>query len=103
VNFYIYILQSLSNDIYYIGYSSNPWHRLEQHNTSDRATFTAKHRPWKLSAVFLCPGGRSNAVKLERYIKRQKNKSLIQQMTNNETKLTGVLDTLIRVPKTSSE
>jgi putative endonuclease len=101
MKFYIYILQSLSTDKHYIGYSSNPWQRLEQHNTSDRATFTAKYRPWKLSAVFFCPGGRSNAVKLERYIKRQKNKSLIQQMINDDMQLTGVLGMLIRVPNTS--
>jgi putative endonuclease len=50
--YYIYILYSAVSDVYYVGYTSNYLNRLEQHNTSLHNTFTSKHRPWKLAAVF---------------------------------------------------
>ena len=95
--YYIYILYSISADIYYVGYSQNYQSRLAQHNESIRDTFSKKHRPWILKAVFECGENRSNAMKIEKFIKRQKSRKLIEKMITGE-KLEGVLAQLVRVP-----
>ena len=50
--FYIYILYSLASDKYYIGYSNNAHRRLIEHNSKQINSFTSKHRPWILKALF---------------------------------------------------
>jgi len=75
--FYIYILYSLSSDIYCVGYTSNYQKRLVEHNTSDLNTFTSKHRPWELKAVFECSPAEKKAINSERFIKKQKSRKLI--------------------------
>ena len=71
--------------------------RFYQHNTSERNTFTSKYRPWKLAAVFECSTDEGEAVRIERWIKRQKSRSLIEKMITSE-KLNGRLSQLVRVP-----
>ena len=68
--FYIYILQSLTSHIYCSGYSDDPWRRVIEHNTKLFNTFTSKHRPWCLAAAFECSENESEAVRVERFIKR---------------------------------
>ena len=95
--YYIYILYSVTADRYYVGHTDNVERRLNEHNASDRLTFTAKHRPWKLYAVFECSIVRNEALKMERFIKRQKSRRLIQRMIDGN-KLQGKLAQLVRVP-----
>ncbi|MEP6845511.1 MAG: GIY-YIG nuclease family protein [Panacibacter sp.] len=52
--YYIYIIYSASADKYYLGYSNDPQRRLTEHNTKPFNTYTSKHRPWILNAVFQC-------------------------------------------------
>ncbi len=54
-----------SADKYYLGYSDDAYRRLEEHNTSERNTFTKKFRPWELVALFECGTARGAAVKME--------------------------------------
>ena len=96
--FYIYILYSLSSDIYYLGYTSNYQKRLVEHNTSDLNTFTSKHRPWKLKAVFECSAMEKDVINTERYIKKQKSRKLIEQLCDANFIPTGGLSQLVRVP-----
>ncbi|MDR4988541.1 MAG: hypothetical protein RG741_06870, partial [Bacteroidales bacterium] len=70
---------------------------LFQHNNSERLTFTSKNRPWSLLAVFECGTVRKEALNMERFIKRQKNRQLIQRMIRGEP-LEGRLAQLVRVP-----
>jgi len=70
--YYIYILYSERSDKYYIGYTSDYQRRLTEHNTTERSTYTSKHRPWRLEAVFECGESESEAMKLEAFIKKQK-------------------------------
>lgn len=72
--FYGYILYSHSSDLFYVGSSQNPWKRLEKHNTSKFSTFTSKHRPWELVAVFEAGESREEA---ETLVKKQKSRKLI--------------------------
>jgi putative endonuclease len=95
--FYIYILYSPSSDLTYVGYSENPWERLKQHNTKEEGTFSSKHKPWGLKAVFEA-GTHSEAVILERFIKKQKSKKLIEKLIDPTFIPEGKLAQLVRVP-----
>ena len=97
MEFYIYILHSLTSDIYYVGYTNDYVRRLDEHNRSELKTFTSKHRPWALKAVFSCGEQEVDAIRMERFIKRQKSKRLIERMIGGEM-LTGLLAQLVRVP-----
>ena len=51
--YYIYILYSVASNVYYVGYTRNYNLRLIQQNEQDKFnTYTSKHIPWKLKAVF---------------------------------------------------
>lgn len=95
--YYIYILYSEISDKYYVGYTDNVHQRLAAHNTSERTTYTSKHRPWELMAVYECGAGRGEALKIERFIKRQKNRKLIEKLIAGG-KFDGVLAQLVRFP-----
>ncbi len=96
--FYIYILYSLKGDRYYLGYSSDPWKRVEQHNENKKDKYTGIFGPWKLSAVFEVSEEKSEAVKIEKFIKRQKSRRLIELLINKDFVPEGSLAQLVRVP-----
>jgi putative endonuclease len=95
--YYIYILYSYAGDKYYVGYTNDYERRLIEHNTLAQNTFTSKYRPWQIKAVFSCGEVESVAMKIEKFIKNQKSKKLIERMITGE-QLTGMLDQLVRVP-----
>jgi putative endonuclease len=96
--YYIYILYSESSDLYYVGYTSNYERRIFEHNTSERDTYTSKHRPWTLKAVFECGAEEGEAMKLEKFIKKQKSRKFIEMLVGDKN-LSGRLAQLVRVPK----
>jgi putative endonuclease len=77
-NYYLYLLFSTKANKYYIGYSTNPWKRLQEYNTSPHNTFTSKYRPWQIQAIFLIGNSKADAIKIERFIKKQKSISLLK-------------------------
>ena len=81
--FSIYIIHSKSADKYYVGYSENVYRRVEKHNSTPFKTFTSKYRPWVLKASFEVGGNRGKAMKIEKYIKRQKSKKFIERIVEN--------------------
>ena len=95
--YYIYILFSVSSEISYIGYSENPWERLLQHNTKEEGTFSSKHKPWTLKAVFETPS-KAEAISIEKFIKKQKSKKLISKLIDQDFIPEGKLAQLVRVP-----
>ena len=95
--YHLYIIYSEISDKYYVGISSDPERRLEEHNTSDRKSYTRKHRPWSIVALFECAKCLSEAMKIERFIKKQKSRSLIEKIVCGES-LDGKLAQLVRVP-----
>jgi putative endonuclease len=95
--FYIYIIYSPSADKYYVGHTDNWQRRFDEHNNAEEITFTAKHRPWILKAVFECGNDRGQALKVELFIKRQKSRKLIGKMIQGDN-LNGILAQLVRVP-----
>ena len=97
--YYIYILYSATSDLYYVGYTNDYRRRLKEHNEQDFFnTFTSKHRPWILKAAFEVGNVEGEAMKMEKFIKKQKSRKLIEVMIQSE-KLTGVLAQLVRVPE----
>jgi putative endonuclease len=97
MEFYIYILYSETSNIYYVGYTNNFERRLEEHNSSQHLTFTSKHRPWILKAVFSCGNDETFAIKVERFIKKQKSRKLIEKLIEGG-EFTGILAQPVRVP-----
>jgi putative endonuclease len=95
--YYIYILYSSRSDLFYIGHSDDPWRRLEEHNTSVHCTFTSKHRPWEIAAIFRAGEKRADAVQVERLIKNQKSRTFIEKLLSGK-ELTEKLSQLVRVP-----
>ncbi len=97
MTYFIYIIYSYSIDKYYIGYSKNPWVRLQQHNSNAKDKYTGRTSDWELAAVF-CVQDEITAIRLERYIKKQKSRSFITQLCQVEFIPWGELAQLVRVP-----
>jgi putative endonuclease len=96
--YYIYIIYSEPADIFYVGYTNDPQRRLIEHNTSPHNTFTSKHRPWEMRALFECGMSESRTMIIEHFIKKQKSRELIELLCNPRFIPDGNLAELVRVP-----
>jgi putative endonuclease len=96
--FYIYIIYSVASDRFYVGHSQDPWHRLEQHLSNRKDKYTGRNSDWELQAVFKVGVTRGEADKLEKYIKRQKSRRLIELLVKKDFVPEGKLAQLVRVP-----
>ena len=95
--YYLYILFSSSAGKYYISHTDDPFRRLAKHNTSTFNTYTAKYRPWEITALYQCGDSKSQATRMEKFIKRQKSRLFIEKLIRGEG-LYGELAQLVRVP-----
>jgi putative endonuclease len=95
--YYIYIIYSNSSDIYYVGHSDDPFRRLNEHNHSTFTTFTSKHRPWEAAAFFAVGYSKGEAMRIEKFIKRQKSRKLLERLVDAYAPLPGELSMLVRV------
>ena len=95
--YYIYLIYSEPAEKYYVGYSDDAFRRLEEHNHSPRNTFTSKYRPWTLVGLFECGEDRAVAMKIEKFIKAQKNRRIFEQLRYG-SEFYGPLAQLVRVP-----
>jgi putative endonuclease len=96
--FYIYFLHSPSADKFYIGFSADPWKRLDQHNQNSIDSFTGKFADWSLVAVFQASTDRAYAMRCEAFIKKQKSRTFLLKMMCDDFTPFGVLHLLVRVP-----
>lgn len=96
---FIYIIYSPHHDKYYIGQTSNFNQRLQEHNHSERNTYSSKYRPWVEAALFKVIEGKYSTTQLERLIKAQKSKKFIQTIVDANFEPVGKLAQLVRVPK----
>jgi putative endonuclease len=96
--YYLYFLFSEQADKFYVGYSADPWKRLEQHLANNGQKFTGAYKDWKLVAVFKVSESRSDADKIEKFIKKQKSRVFIQRILEPNFKAAGMLAQLVRVP-----
>ncbi|MEP2668102.1 MAG: GIY-YIG nuclease family protein [Cyclobacteriaceae bacterium] len=95
--YFIYIIYSSEYGKYYVGYSNDPFRRLKQHNTATK-TFTSKYRPWELATIFACSELESEAMRIEKFIKKQKSRKLIETLCKADFVPSGQLAQLVRVP-----
>ena len=84
MKYVVYIIQSLSDNTYYIGYSSNIEKRLEEHNKG-LSRFTSKKIPWKL-VYTECFVTKTEALQREKFLKRQKNRSFYESLISGYNK-----------------
>ena len=96
--YYLYVIHSEIANLYYVGYTSDTQRRLIEHNNSPHNTFTSKHRPWVLKALFECGTSEPQAINLERFIKKQKSRKLIELLCHPHFIPVGKLSRLVRVP-----
>ncbi|MBN2523017.1 MAG: GIY-YIG nuclease family protein [Bacteroidales bacterium] len=78
--YYIYIIYSQNSDKYYLGYTDDPELRLKRHNTCCYTSYTHKHRPWEMKKVFEIGESGNEAIRIERYIKRQKSRQFLEEL-----------------------
>jgi putative endonuclease len=78
MKYYVYILQSLKDDSFYIGYTKDVNKRLLKHNNA-KTGYTSKKFPWKVvySESF---NEKADAIKRERFLKNQKNRDFIKRL-----------------------
>jgi putative endonuclease len=71
--YWVYVLENTAGT-YYVGYTANLPHRLQDHNRTDAfdGHFTRKNGPWKLVWSEEHPS-RSSAMRREQQIKRMKS------------------------------
>ena len=94
---YVYILYSKLIDKYYIGQSQNPWERLTEHNNNSTDSYTGKTKDWVLKAVFEVNENRADALRIEKFIKKQKSRNLIERLIDYNFTPTGELALLVRI------
>jgi putative endonuclease len=78
--FYIYIIYSEKADRYYIGHTNDPERRLMEHNTTNEIKFTTKYRPWRMLLSFKVSELRGEAIRIERFIKKQKSRLFLNRL-----------------------
>ena len=79
MNHHLYILYSSRINKYYIGYTTNPSRRLEEHNSSKNKNWTRRGQPWELK--FSKPYETERAAKkAEVKLKKLKNRKVIEQI-----------------------
>ena len=74
--FFTYILQSLNDQSFYIGFSANLEQRLIKHNNATTG-YTSTKKPWKI-AYYETFDIESDARKRERAIKKKKSRKYIE-------------------------
>lgn len=64
---YVYILESLVSEHFYVGITDDLRARLTKHNAGEVA-HTAKHKPWRIK-TYLAFSNEKQAFSFERYLK----------------------------------
>jgi len=80
---FVYIIYSKSIDKFYIGESVNPEERLKQHNSRHYKHSSTKVADNWMSFLSIECKSRTQALKLERFIKRMRNHSFYRKLKEN--------------------
>jgi len=82
--YFVYVLLSLKDDKFYIGYSKDLKRRLKEHD-SGKNTSTKSRLPLKL-IYYEAHLSKADAARRERYFKTTKGKSTLRQMLRESLK-----------------
>ncbi|RXG27980.1 GIY-YIG nuclease family protein [Leeuwenhoekiella palythoae] len=89
---YLYIIYSKDLDKFYTGETSNIQERIIIHNNhAIKTAYTKAASDWKLMLSFPCKD-RTEALFLERFIKRMKSKKFIQKIIDDPYLLFNILN-----------
>jgi putative endonuclease len=80
MSYWVYIIESLKDHSFYIGYSENLENRLKQHNNGE-STYSSLKIPWKL-VYYEEFDNKKAALIREKFLKRQKNTSFYRSLVN---------------------
>ena len=58
---------------------------------------TSKHRPWVAAAFFEVGNSKGEAMRIEKFIKGQKSRKLVERIVDPDTLLSGDLAIMVRV------
>jgi putative endonuclease len=64
---YVYILESLDGEHYYVGITDDVFSRLNKHNAGE-VSHTSKYRPWRLK-TYVAFSDEKQAFAFEQYLK----------------------------------
>ncbi|MFA6437140.1 MAG: GIY-YIG nuclease family protein [Candidatus Paceibacterota bacterium] len=79
--YYVYVLRSLKDGCFYIGFTNNLKRRFSQHN-SGQVKSTKSRRPFKIM-YYEAHTSKKDAKRREQYFKSTKGKSTLRQMLRN--------------------
>jgi putative endonuclease len=96
--YYLYILYSTKANRYYVGITEDYQRRLDQHNNNRIEKYTGKYKDWELKSVYTIGEDLGKAMEIEKYIKRQKSRKLLDILISGKKELTGMLSSMVRVP-----
>ena len=97
MSYYIYILFSVELNRYYVGSSSDPWKRYLEHMLNSIDKYTGRAKDWELLIVYSVEN-KSVAISIERFIKKQKSRNLIERLCQEDFVGEKILAQLVRVP-----
>ena len=80
--YFIYVIESVRDGIWYIGLSSDPKSRLKQHNAG-KSKFTKGHLPWILIYTEKA-GDLPEARKMEKYYKTAAGKRRLNKILGRD-------------------
>jgi len=76
----VYVIESLSDGIWYTGMAIDPIHRLKEHN-SGKNRFTKGHQPWRIIYTENHPDWAAARIK-EKYLKTAAGKIWLAKYLN---------------------
>ena len=76
--YFVYVLQSLKDKNFYIGFTNNLYKRLQEHNRGDNIS-TSKRKPFKL-IFYEAHHSKTDALRREKYLKTSKGKATLKQI-----------------------
>ncbi len=79
--YYVYMLFSKQHDRFYIGQTKDLKRRLKQHNDGEVKS-TRPYRPWLMVHTEAFPT-RTEAMKREHFLKKQRNKGFYRRLAND--------------------
>ena len=77
----VYILESLIDGSFYIGYTQDIFLRLEQHNAGE-TKYTSRKKPWKIVYTELMES-KSDALKREIFLKKQRSRQFYLSLVHS--------------------
>jgi len=98
---HLYFIYSVSTNKYYTGISEDPWKRVKDYNDERNKKSTAPGRPWIAKGFWEISESEAEALRVERFVKKQKSRKFIERMLEDEP-LYGILARLVRVPQFQS-